>query len=339
MKRKSAIRYRERFFRRIPAPIIASAWSSGGRGEVSYISGTPRSGTTWVLETLLKMVNARRYWEPIKEFKWRHGRECVVSSSPTLRPWLAPELSDAKGPLPNFIKRLFANNPPYQSWRALDPKESVVSNLRRLAQTDRTLVKFTGGQQMMPWIANNIDAKGVVILRHPIATVASQMKNTTRAGNLDRMLYTAPEEVAEFLPAVRNYHGRELDRVERLAVETCVDQGVPLKVNYSSERIKFLCYEQLLQDRSLFSELASALGFNEICLLDEEEFRTPSATTDQSSNVAKGRDPRDTWRRTFSEAQIETVWRVINDFGLNFYRHDGSIDYGAFRASTKHPTF
>jgi hypothetical protein len=288
-----------------------------------FISGSPRTGTTWVLEVIERMTGARRHWEPEKGFLTANARRYGTCADPGYTP--SPDASAPEGrALQDFLLGVLDNACPRAAWRAFDPGRSLRDNVRTIAGGTRTIVKFVKVQRYLPWIISNSHARGVVILRDPLSTVASMARHAP-PGYIPRPRPTSlASSVLDELPEARRYAGRDLERIERLAVMACADIHVARTA--VSPNLRTAHYEDLLDRPGAFSALVEFLGMDVPHRDDVSEIRRPSTTTRKDSGVRLGTDPRMGWKSILSPAEVDTVHRVMADFRIDRRRASGPAD-------------
>jgi hypothetical protein len=194
-------------------------------------------------------------------------------------------------------------------------------------------LKFTGGQRLLPWIVRHCDNPGVVLLRHPLALVASirAMEAWSPATSNEPVTLDFDAATLAAFPELEKCAGVQVSRLEHAAYWVCVDLLFPLRDHLCRERLAFAPYEALSADPRLFERIVSLLGLHMIST-DADIHGRPSATTLADSNVRRGGDPRTSWRHRLTDAERATILRVMNELGLDFYGADGGLRLAALRS-------
>jgi hypothetical protein len=148
-----------------------------GRGQARpiLVTGTHRSGTTWVGEMLALSPTVHYVHEPFAPMYERSW----VRSLPAERYLHVPP--GARGPLDEDLARIVALRPP---WLAIARRAGGVRNAVRLTQEmlqaqrarrrgARALIKDPFALLLAEWLATRADAAVVVLVRHPAAFVGS----------------------------------------------------------------------------------------------------------------------------------------------------------------------
>ena len=327
------------FYRRVSASRLTGAlmhrfWDRGSQKSTHrpvFLSGSPRSGSSWSLETLEAILPARRHWEPVKGFQHEIGYRNGPFGG--IRPWI-----DGEDDLPELQWRLreslMGERPPAQVSRMYNPKEGVSGTLRRVLSPGVTILKFTAAQRLLPWIVGNIDCQGAMIVRNPLSIVASAKKMGSRVegwGGLRSEERNDPALLQRF-PAAAALEAEDLTNIRYLAIRTCLDLMVPLQDENCLKSLVVVPYESLTIEPSLFLAIASELGLGELLETDTVPVR-PSATTVGDSNVLKKGNPNLSWQHRLEPWEIDQVQRVMDAFGINFYGESPECDLSRLKAT------
>ena len=139
--------------------------------DTIIVSGTPRGGTTWFMELIETLPKYKSIFEPFH----REWFPQVKRLNLPPRPYLDPNAEDK--PLKDYLKQLFSGQ--IISHRPLFPLTTTTMYKRLLAT--KILVKFIRANRLLPWIFNNFRVRGIYyIIRHPCATIASQLETGIR---------------------------------------------------------------------------------------------------------------------------------------------------------------
>ncbi len=305
----------------VPYPLPRSLWSGSkdmDQHRVAYISGSPRSGTTWVAEMVEGISGSRRFFEPCKGFFQKHQTDFGSRVKGGYTPHIGSGEQE-EAALAAYIKAISKGEPPAQATRAFDPNRGVIENLRRIRRADCTLLKFTKMQRCVPWMSFNVDLRGAVIMRNPLSTVSSMMRNAPNGYKADIDVLRFSNALLEILPGLSDFHGKEATRLQRLTVMVCLDMLVPLRSPLGPFQPVFVNYDDLCEKPELFRDLVLALG------LDVENpdriamSKKPSSTTKAHSNVLRGGDPRTSWKRNLTDEDVATIESISERLGVDFY--------------------
>lgn len=304
------------------ATVTRAAWRVGARRRRPpvYVSGAPRSGTTWLLETLEDLLPARRHWEPIRglqeSLRPAHARYGGIS------PAFATD--DDLPLLRRFLIDALADTPPAAPHRMHAPKLGRLGSLVRLATAEVSILKFTEAQRLLPWIVRTCPNPGVVLLRNPLAVVASVpgMERWPAGANAEPVTLAFDDGTLAQFPELAEVQGTTVSRIEEVAWWIVLDTLAPLRDGRCRDDLAFVAYEALVRDEGLFFAVADALGCGDL-IRRRSVPRRPSDTTIADSNVVRGGDPTQSWRHRLQPWEIATVARVMARLGIDFYDSDG----------------
>jgi len=133
--------------------------------DTIVISGTPRGGTTWLMEILATLPEYKTIFEPLKPSFFPEVR--TLGFPP--RVYIPPDKDwpvVKKYLIKVFTGRKFSTQPAYSP---------TPYNIYKRFIARKLIVKFVRANRLLPWIYNNFDLRGIYfIIRHPCATIASQ---------------------------------------------------------------------------------------------------------------------------------------------------------------------
>lgn len=299
-------------------------WTLGSARQAEppiLISGSPRSGSTWLLETLERHFAARRNWEPVDGIEQHLGTP-MGQRHFGLRPYISP--GETGHPLAAPLLDIVDGGAPRQWRRAWNGKAGVLDNLRRIGGARQTVVKFTEAQRCLPFIARERDNRAVVILRNPLSVTASAL---TFGGKRDFASEPPPGPVPEprrlpanllrDFPGLEKYAGRDMTRAQYIGLSTCIDMLVPLRDPVCREKYCFVAYEPLKAGEAEFDAILRYLG-DDAGLSPQERasLAQPSARAREVSSLAGAR--RD-WEGRLSPQEVDEVLEIASDLGIDWY--------------------
>lgn len=308
-------------------PLMANierlAWYFGSArqnlSDIKILTGPPRSGTTWLLELLETFPGSRRIWEPFDPFGVPQGLvRQHANFGLGLRPYL--EVGKNFAPITEFLDNLF-NGRVYDSRLMTGRhKRSRLEQLQRLSGGNATFIKFCRAQRLLPWLNSQFDVRTVLVMRNPLAVVASQLNEggfqhqyigDEHPVICDRIKRRWPD-LAKYAESLRH-----LD--EKLTATWCFDYLVPLTDWKYCDKSILVTFEDLVGSPA--EEVRRLEEHYSIKLPPAvfERLVRPSATTVQDSNVRTQKDPRDSWRHRLSKEQVRRILGVVEQFGLTFY--------------------
>ena len=297
--------------------------------DTIIISGTPRGGTTWFMELIETLPEYKSIFEPFHKEWFPQVKQ--LSLSP--RPYLEPNAENK--PLKEYLKQVFTGQ--IISREPLFPLTPTAIYKRLLAT--KILVKFIRANRLLPWIVNNFQVRGTYfMIRHPCATIASQLETGVR-GYFTPKDVPLPKEIvlreASQIPQIRENEWlmKKLYTIktqeEVLAAIWGLDNYVPL--SYLSEHPDAwytVVYEKLITDFD--EEIKRIFDYinEEVPEKVYEKFKRPSKTTHDKSYLGTPKQLLK-WKNKLSERQIKNILKVAHWFGLDFYTEDPEPDYDA----------
>jgi hypothetical protein len=285
-------------------------------GDAIFLTGAPRSGTTWVYEIFTALLNSSfGMWEPLNPRNYK----ILKRFDQPLRPYLNPAMKDQD--LYHFFEALLKGQL-YQT----STMENF--NLQRFFQVARSsdplIIKSVRGNRVLPWITENFPLKNAyLLLRHPCAVISSQLKHGSwdyvkREKNLKHPKIV--REMLDNLPEIKEMLYQELRPEEKLAITWGFDYYVPLKYSRDNN-FHLIFYEDLVRNGTealepileKFGVSPSNVDLNAV--LNKKSRTTKDDETDKVNQLSK-------WKYDLSEEQIERILKIVNYFGLDFYDRD-----------------
>lgn len=295
--------------------------------DTIVVSGSPRSGTTWVLELFRLLPGYKAMNEPLmyEEARRDHGF--------SWRTHLAPEAAGAQQY--EHLNDLLRGKAGTPAWH--HASSSYVEQLWELATRRKLVVKFCRLNRMMHWFAGQFEVRGIIfVVRHPCAVVSSMRRH----GGWDEENVEA-EQVRDYAepddglpPSLERPFVPILDRIESrieaLATLWCLDHYVPLVEQ--AEGVfpwTLVPYERLVTaGRNELRRITDALGV-EVTPQMKDKLRAPSSSV-------KGELHRDAerqlskWKRHLSSAEADAILRIVEEVGLSrFYTEELEPNYEA----------
>jgi len=295
--------------------------------ETIFISGTPRSGSTWLMEILGTLPNYKTLLEPFHTEFFPEVKELGL----TPRNYLDfekdyPEIHD-------YIRRVIGGKKISQKPHYLD---SQITN-RLIA--DKLIVKCVRANRMLPYISKNFSLRQIyLIIRHPCAVISSQFERWATGYNMSKNLPLPKDLVINDILTIPEVNSntilvnkiRKIDStIELLAAIWAADNFVPL-LHSKNYNWYIVPYEKLLlNEENELDKLFNAIN-EEATKKAKKIIREPSpvASKDYKSNVEKQLSK---WRKKLSDEQINKILEITSWFGLDFYSKKLTPDYQALK--------
>jgi len=286
------------------------------------LSGSPRSGTTWLMEILGALPNYTYLFEPLNPIRFSSESFKVGFRS---RPYFQSDIEWPVGE--EYLRKIFTGRT-----GGLPPllKSEMFTN-RLLA--DKLIVKSINLNRLLPWIAKRFQLRKIIlIIRHPCAVVASQLKTGLCAYIPKSLPYkdTFPTlenilEEAHEIKDLDNELYKSLKKIEKqeelLAAAWCLDNYVPLSFPKTYPWTTVI-YEDLVKNgEKEITHIFREIGEKNIPRSAIRRLNTPSvATVWGERNLCKNPNEQlSKWKNFLSEKQIQRVFKIVSDFGLDFY--------------------
>jgi len=269
------------------------------------VFGSPRSGTTWLMNLICASPGRAAVFEPLNR---------------VYDPWLARIVgdewlrltADADHPeLERFFTVVMAGH-------HLTRWSSNRSSLTDLLRASRLVVKFVRAMRAMGWIARRFPANAkVAILRHPCAVVSSMVASPGKWNDWSRE-YVTERVLAVVGDAHRPFLARLKTREQLLAAWWAADTRA-LLTETSPADVLVLTYEMLVCQPSatlerLFSHLGEAVPPGAL-----EGTRRASETANPGAAIRTGRAPLAEWRRRVEPMTARAILDVVEALGVSVY--------------------
>lgn len=294
------------------------------------ITGTPRSGTTWLMEIVSMLPSYTYLFEPLNPVWYPISFETGFQSRtylPTSYEWSAGERYLEKV----FTGKVFSKplNPDQFSTHMPKGKISVIMS-RLLA--NKLIVKSVNIIRLLPWVSQRFKLRKVLILlRHPCAVISSQLKtglcgyhqsnppydyvfpNQKQILNEAKKIGSLPDGAFNILKDISHIE-------ELLAASWCLDYYTSLlhckKFDWS-----FVFYEKLLTDgenelRKIFNSIGEKINTAHIQRLNVPSMTSPINKTESINNKNKQLTQ---WKKTLSKQQINRILKIVSSFNLELY--------------------
>lgn len=284
--------------------------------ETILLVGAPRSGTTWAMGLLSLLPGYKPLFEPLNsQYPLAH----LLDTGP--RPIV--QGSGSGSSLKRYIRwSLRGNTLGLHNGLAYSPK-GIGDHL-----TARHLVvKSVRLQRSLAWILNNVDIRGAIVLvRHPGAVVASQVRTGVRGSRArsDRYPVSAiKRDVLAFdVPEALREKVRGIDTdVGALALAWAVDYRLALEARQAST----VKYEDLLTGQEEVYPLFEAVGCPTPASL--EDWVSESSPTSFRGDETSSKERLRGWIRALEPEERSRIEEVVGWFGFDDVSPD-SIEYG-----------
>ena len=271
------------------------------------MSGTARSGTTWLGDLIATQIPSRILFEPFNRDLVSDYRKFHYFQY--LRPGTENPAFFA------FAQKVFRGeirNP----W--IDRQnERIISEFR--------LVKEIRANLALKWLHDNFPEVPILfMIRHPCAVVLSRIE----------LGWATDRDIASFLSQpqlIEDHLGPYLDLIhsaanieEKHAVIWSICNLVPL-IQFHPGELKIVYYETLCTQLEFeLAGILETLGYSYKSPLTNVRDQ-PSQTARAASAVVTGTDKIEGWKKKLSHSQIDNILRIVQGFGLSHLYGDTSF--------------
>ena len=273
----------------------------GGRldpDRAIVLTGTPRSGTTWVGQVLAGLPTHVSLFETIMPDRVKESRPLGF------RPYRRP---GANWPEATAFLMAAASGNVLNDWTTCEFSRDAVRG------AEAAILKEVRLTRLLPWISEALPSfRLVYVVRNPLATIASQLQTGWFAGTND---YLADELLKDFPKVVdllpKEGEAKERDAV-RLARAWCLDNLVPLSL-LPKDAAVVVRYAKLKQNPTAeFQAMFEQLGV-EVPSSFEALVAKPSRVT-----TGHGIGGSQSWETILTADDAAAVRDVLDAFGLGF---------------------
>jgi len=326
---------------------IRPLWALGSTRQHALpilISGSPRSGSTWLLEVLERHFAARRNWEPIDGIE-QHLGTAMGQRQFGLRPYIPADganhpLSDSLGhPLAKDLLGIVDGDAPRQLRRAFNKKIGPLGTIRRMAASHQTVVKFTEAQRCLPFIAKQRANKAVVLLRNPLSVTASALTfggvrcEEPPPGPVPEPR-RLPEALLQDFPQLEKYAGRSMSRAQYIGLSTAIDMLIPMSDPACREKYLFASYETLKSGEAGFGPVINYLG--DPSGLSRQETALLAEPSSRARPVSAMNNSQGDWEGRLLPGEKEAILEICADLGIHWYSDQPGIDHSRFPKADFH---
>ena len=280
------------------------------------LTGSPRSGTTWLAQIFHKAGGSCLINEPLSL-----GIPFVRQAGLEWRTYLKPNEINYK--VFNLITGIF-------SGKYIGSVSLGLNSPSRMLNAKALILKSIRANRLIPWLLKNkINSKPIVyILRHPLAVVSSQLRHPHMG---------KPKQIPKFdrLFIMRNlphltYLLDKLSTEEEFRTLTwCIDQYVPLTCK-SSDKLITVFYEKLIRDSEtelhrILSHIGMSITKKHIKALNSPspEARSWSANHRQATFEER----IGIWKEHLTKGQVAHILDIVNAFQIKGYSERVEPDF------------
>lgn len=274
--------------------------------QAIILSSTPRAGSTWLGQILSAIPHSASLFEPCHV---EYVPEATAAGM-TRRTYFPPDADWPAGM--DFFTRVFDGHM-FNWWTAQE------TTLRSALSARFLVVKFVRISRLLPWLCRHFSTRPPILLvRHPCAVVASQMKSDRDWVNPPRP--TVPAYLENF-PETHEVIARLETREEFLAATWALDY-LPGLMAPQPRPWHLVSYEELVQDtRVTIDRLFAALDMK-VPPGVWGKVNKPSSMTWKTGMSGLGG-----WRKQLDATQVRRILDITHKLGVTFYTDDLEPNY------------
>lgn len=316
--------------------------------DTIILAGSPRSGTSWLMEILQVIPGYTSLFEPLNPLYLPKSFDVGFRS----RTYLPPREDWPEGE--RYLKKILTSRPLYDdnSIKKGDTKKNlnkIISNyldqlkpeiLMHHLFGNKLLVKFIRLNRLLPWVAKRVQLRSMIlIIRHPCAVIDSQLKtgfcgyHPTHPPYQD--IYPTRKNILDEASQIEGLSIKLLDRLKKIetreeiiAASWCLDNYVPLSCP-KPYPWTVVIYEKLMKDgEKEITRLFKEIGEKNIRHSAYRHLKIPVLFQKGESEIVTKADLQlSKWKKSLSAKQIERILSIVSAFGLDFYTEDFEPDY------------
>lgn len=273
------------------------------------LSGSPRSGTTWLGQVLSASPESALVLEPF-DLKMPGLRRAGF----TPRTYVDPEAEWKEGE--EVFSRVFQG-------KGITLK-LLYRNGRKLRSARGLVVKAIRANRMLPWLSRHFAIRGMLfIIRHPCAVVSSQMAHPDMGvwdhlRDFDR--FYLERKLPHLIPIAERFRTEE----EFRALTWCLDQHAPLASALAAGWTR-ISYEQLVIEgekelQRLFTSVGMTIPPEALPLLSANSWEVKGYSVDHKQASVEER--LGVWKKRLSPDQIARILAVVEACGIRGFSAD-----------------
>lgn len=277
--------------------------------DAVLVSGSGRSGTTWIHDILGSIPGVQLIFEPLNpNFVEEASKLSGIPKSEQPKVFCQYLSADQNYPdWHTFLERILTGQ----------VRNSWIDRSINWKHTNQYITKLIRGNLMLAYIKGNFDPKVIYVIRHPCAVILSRLNNGWFA-DVDDLL-SQEALIDEYLKPWVGLIEKERDLIGAHAVWWAVENMVALHEIKKEEHYLIKYEDFCLSPRSLFSDLFSWLGYTRF-EASKNLIQEPSRLSDISYATMKNR--LGFWKDNLSTLTQERILVWADRLGIDMYSDD-----------------
>lgn len=307
--------------------------------DTILVAGSPRSGTTWLMQILCEIPGYTYIFEPLNPIWSPDSYEVGFRS----RTYLNDITKWSEGE--EYLKKVFTgqlaylpikNNQFYNLFYNFSIKE-LANNLF----ASKIIVKSVNMTRMVPWIAKIFQLRSIIfIIRHPCATITSQLKSGfcgyRNSSPPFSDIYPTKKIILNEIKDIVELNSNQIKKLKKiekieeiLAATWCLDNLITLSKEKPSSW-KFISYENLVKksDKEIFN-IFTFIGEKNIPATVFYRLKKPSSVTlkEDKKHIKTPEKQLTKWKEYLSKEQIIKINKIVSYFNLDLYNEEDEPNY------------
>lgn len=296
--------------------------------DTVVVTGSPRSGTTWLSELLRELPGYKMLNEPL------HPNSAPNAQRIDGLGWRTDLSEEEEFPELERLLRLAFTGREGATWKWRLKDTSPVRQLLQHATRRKLLVKLLRASRMLPWVTSRFPVRAVVsTFRHPCAVVASQLnagwqiQHFPEPGRLEDTFGAFPAEIEQrFGHVLSNLKTPAEVRAGVWAIDTYMTLRQPVYRPWIVTTYEDLLERKEVEVRRVFGELGEPVPEGV-----HKQFNQPSHSAAADLTVSETETQLTKWKDRLNDTQVDTILEVVEAFGLDIYTDDPRPHHDCFR--------
>jgi hypothetical protein len=303
--------------------------------ETIFMTGAPRSGTSWLMEVLESISGYTFIFEPLNPIFFPEISKIGLLDNPYIKAdkqWIELE---------RYLERAFTG----RIYSTMSPYNFKIIPITHRLLNNKLIVKSIRLNRALPWITNRFKLRSnILLIRHPCSVIVSQLKTGFCGYYADsppynnifptkKMILRDVEKIDIIDSTIYEKLKKIETKEEILATAWCLDYFVPLS---SPRPYKWITvfYEKLVKEKeSETIRILKEIGEEKLTKSMIKGLQKPSMLTLESEKqfVNNAEKQLSKWKKTLSEKQVKDILKILSIFNLDFYSQDIEPDYSCFK--------
>ena len=271
------------------------------------ITGSARSGTSWLSEVIARQFRYRMLFEPEHEFNTKYGKLLCDR-------WIKNKVEAPQAH--QYLKRVFRNRVD-SDWIGQVSNRKYKMHLWPFLPK-KYIIKFVRANLSAKYINETFKIPVIHIIRNPYDVLASQQRvKFPWLYNLE--YFKNQKELVQAVKELFNFDLLEdtnkLTAIETLTIRWCLENVLPLQVWESYQyKHRVLKHEDLRNDLQVFLDLCEEFDIDPLDNI-EKEYKRPSSKTHPKSNIIDNTETN----KKFTLEEKGQINGILNIFQCKLY--------------------